>query len=369
MRATTWPAFLCLLTLACVTPPTLANASQPAAKEAACDAGPCGGQQPAPAPAPATPTPAAPSPSPTSAAPAPAPAPAPGAPTSAPSTPVPTVSAPTPSTASPAPAHAEPLCDTDWMDGQLFVIRVGERKEDGTPPEPFRPSDPMYPYELRGGRFLFGEAGKVIRLAGRFEELEEAQEAKRRLDAEWPSARASVTTLGPYLLPESRTCKVTPMSRMKNPVIDEASWLMDKDGVLLAGTRTQCKNGLLTKKVTVMSCDGMKNLRTDSVQAPCEALRIDTCVRPVVPGVVLLEHSYSKAGGTIIHLRVLDLARKKRVQSLKEAHEGGPDTELVGVEDLDQDGVLEIVYRRARDDALTRVLKWSKGRFVETRSP
>jgi len=362
MHATTWPAFVSLLTLACVTPSTPANASQPAAKEAACDAGPCGGQQSSPATPPPFTAPAAPAstPSPPSEAPSSPP------PTAAPA---PSASAPATPPATPAPPRAEPPCDTEWGDGQLHVIYVGERKDDGTPLDPFQPSNPMSLYEVPGGRYLFMDPGTVVKAVGSFEERAEGEATLRELEVEWASARPFMTRLGPYLLPESPTCKVTRLARGKNPVINKASWLMDKDGVLLAGTRTQCKNGLRTKKVTVMSCDGMKNLLTDSVQAPCEALRINTCVRPVVPGVVLLKHSYSKAGGTIIHLRVLDLARKKRVQSLEEAHEGGPDTELVGVEDLDQDGVLEIVYRRARDDALTRVLKWSKGRFVETRSP
>jgi hypothetical protein len=265
--------------------------------------------------------------------------------------------------------RAARLCDTEWDDGQYNIIQLDERKDDGKPLEPFVPSDPMYPYELRGERYLFGEKGRVYRAVGRFEDRNEAQSALRKVESERPSLRPFVTRMGPYLVPGSTTCKATPVARMKNPGIDSASWLLEQDGLLLAGTRTECKAGLRTKKVSVLSCDGMKTLMTDSVTAPCEAQRVDTCIRPIVPGVVLFEHSYSMPGGTTLSLRVQDLQRKKRLQTLEASQEGGPDTELLSVEDVDQDGVPELVYSLAGSGQRTRVLKWTKNRFVETKSP
>ncbi|MBZ4416620.1 hypothetical protein [Myxococcus sp. RHSTA-1-4] len=259
-------------------------------------------------------------------------------------------------------------CDRDWADGQDFRIEIGWRKDDGKPLRPFNPDDPMYPYELRGDRFLFLEKGMVYTAVGRFTDREEGEAARRKVEIERPEARVSLMIPGPYLATGSPTCKVSSMTRMKNPRVDKASWILEQDGLLLAGARTQCTHGSQTKKVTAMSCDGMKNLLTDTVTAPCEARRIDTCVRPVVPGVVLLDHSYSMTGGTNIHLRVYDLKRKKRLQSIDASHGGGPETELLSVEDTDGDGVPELVYSIAGTGQRTRVLKWTQGRFAEVRS-
>jgi hypothetical protein len=356
------------LTLACVTPPAPANASPPPAGGPTCDGGPCGEQkqpsapQVTAAPDASTATPAAPAPTPATAASAPA---ASAPPTEAPPT-------------APATDRAQPVCDTEWFDGRALIIQIGERKDDGKPLAPFAPDDPMYPYELRGSRFLFSEEEAVVVMAvGRFTDEAAGEAALEKVRSERPRSRVFLTTLGPYLVPESPTCKVSPLARAKNPTIDSASWILEKEGVLLAGSQTSCKDGLLTKKVTVMSCDGMKNLFTDTSEQVCEHTQhVDTCVYSLEPGILLLKHQYTINGETAIHVRVHDVRKKKRLFQM-EAFNGGlmapgvdPETEpLTTLEDVDQDGVPEIVSTVPKTGQRLSVRKWQKGKFVETRTP
>jgi len=344
-----WPALLTALTLACVTPPTPASASEPR------DGG---------AGTPSTQAPPAPGSS--------APQSTAKPPEQPPKAPEPPIPAHAPSVT----ARAESPCDTDWMDGRALIIALGRRKDDGKPLTPFRPSDPMYPYELPGGRFLFAEKGTVITAVGRFEDKKEAEAALKRVEVERPSTRAFITVLGPYLVPESPTCKVSMLARGKNPTIDAASWLAEKEGVLLAGSQTQCKNGKLTKKVTVMSCDGMKNLLTDSSEHVCDRTRhVDTCVYAMEPGVVLIKHAYTLNGVTTIRARAHDVRNKKQVYKQDITNGSGlpggdpenqPETDF---EDVDQDGIPELVVRVPDTGQRTSVRKWKQGKFVEVKSP
>ncbi|MCP3144949.1 hypothetical protein [Pyxidicoccus xibeiensis] len=342
-----WPALLTALTLACVTPPAPADASQP------------------PASAPKAP--------PAQTTPPPAPAPAPSATNTTPSTAPPQ---PPATPAAPASAGAESPCDANWGNGRASIIQLGQRQDDGKPLQPFRPSDPMYPYELRGGRFLFGEKDSIVTAVGRFEARKDAEEALKKVEAERPSAQAFITTLGPYLLPETRTCKVTRQARGKNPTIEAASWLLEKAGVLLAGSQTPCKDGRLTKQVTVMSCDGMKNLLTDTSEHACDHTRpVETCVYTLEPGVVLFEHEYTLNGVTSVRARAFDVRKKKQVYKQDFSNGSGlpgddtanqPETDF---EDVDGDGIPELVVSVPDTGQRTSVRKWRQGKFVETRSP
>ncbi|QSQ27253.1 hypothetical protein JY651_21080 [Pyxidicoccus parkwayensis] len=356
-----WPALLTLVALACVTPPAPADASQPTTSTGATEseAGSAVEQKPAPAQA-ATP--------PTASPPTTPPAPAT---TTAESTPATTSPAPAPATAS-----AESPCDTDWVDGQTRYIVLGERADDGKPLEHFRPSDPMYPYDLRGDRFLFGDKGSIYTAVGRFEDREDGKAALQQVERERPSSRAVLTTLGPYLVPESPTCRPSRVARGKNPAIDSASWIVAKEGVLLLGSQSPCKNGTLTKKVTVLSCDGMKTLMTDSVQHVCDHDRhVDTCVYSLEPGIVFIKHAYTLNGVTSIQARALDVRTKKQVFKQKLTNGSGlagedtdntPETDFV---DVDGDGIPEQVVSLPDTGKRTSVRKWHQGKFVETRSP
>lgn len=214
----------------------------------------------------------------------------------------------------------------------------------------------------------------VYTVVGRFHDRAEGEAALRKVELQRPSSNAFLTSLGPYLLPESPTCKVGPMARMKNPVIDSASWILEKDGVLLAGTQSQCKNGMLTKKVTVMSCDGMKNLLTDVVEEVCDhTRRINTCVYILEPGVLLHKHTYSISGALSFYVRVHDVRQKKRLYTLDASYGSlfpGQDPEIeprTDLEDIDQDGIPEIVTTLPKTGQRTSVLKWLKGGFVESK--
>jgi hypothetical protein len=272
--------------------------------------------------------------------------------------------------AAPLGARAEPLCDQDW-DGRTLVIQIGERKDDGSPLESYDPQQPMKPYEFLGKRHLFRQKGKVYRAVGRFQDRTEGEAARDQVYTERPDLYTGaylprLTTPGAYLVTDSPTCKID----RRNPVIDPASWILEQDGVLLVGAQTECKQGQFTKTITVVSCDGMKNLMTDSVSVSCEMGRVNSCIYPVVPGVVAFEHSYSApAQGTQIRLRVYDVAKKKRLHSVDTGHDGGPEAELMSVEDIDKDGVPEIVRSIAGTGERTSVLKWNKGKFAKVKVP
>jgi hypothetical protein len=371
----TWPAVFTALTLACVTPPAPADASQPPSGATrtppAQGATPPAAPAPTPAPAPATPPTATPA------------SPAAATSTTTPTPASPPATAPAPSTPAPVPAaaakaDAESPCDTDWVDGRALIIALGHRKDDGKPLTPFRPDDPMYPYELPGSRFLFTstEERSVIKAVGRFDDRKEAEAALKQVEVERPSTRAFITVLGPYLVPASPTCRVTRLARGTNPTIDASSWIVEKEGVLVAGSQTPCTNGKLTKKVTVMSCDGMKNLMTDTSVHVCDHTRhVDTCVYAMEPGVVLLKHAYTLNGVTTVRARAFDVRKKKQVYKQEFTHGSGlpgddtPNQPETDIQDVDGDGVPELVVDVPDTGQRTSVRKWSKGKFVETRSP
>lgn len=271
----------------------------------------------------------------------------------------------------PAPAHAEErLCDSEWGE-QSLAIEVGERKNDGQPLKSYDPANPFEPYDLPGDRYLFARKGITYRSVGRFTDKQEGEEALKKVYEEmtylytgaYPPYLAS---LGPYLVSETFSCKVDG----KNPVINPSSWLMEKDKVILAGATTACVRGRLTKKLTVVSCDGKKNLITDSVSAPCEAGRVTTCIHPVTPGVFIFEHFYSSpGGGTSVNLRAYDTGKKKKLKSMDWVNEGGPEAEVLGVEDVDKDGVPEIVRSIAESGKPTSMFKWKSGKFIEVKTP
>ncbi|MCY1075723.1 hypothetical protein [Archangium lansingense] len=262
------------------------------------------------------------------------------------------------------------LCDSDW-DSRSLVIQIGERDNDGKPLQPYDPSQPMAPYEFPGDRYLFREKGMVYRAVGKFSDRKEGDEALRQVETKMTHLYTNayppfLSSPGAYLVTESPTCKIN----RRNPVIDPSSWILEKNGVLLVGTDTSCTDGKLTKKVTVVSCDGMKNLVTDSVTAPCESNRVNTCIYPVAPDVFAFEHYYSQPGsGTEVRLRVYDVRKKKRLQSIDRSNGEGPDTELMNVKDVDNDGIPEIVFSIAGSGKQTSMLKWRKGKFVEVKTP
>jgi hypothetical protein len=271
----------------------------------------------------------------------------------------------------PAPGHAEErLCDSEWGE-QSLTIEIGERKNDGQPLKAYNPTDPFEPYDLSGDRYLFARKGMIYRTIGRFADRQEGEEALKKVYTEMShlytgSYPPYLASLGPYLVSEAPVCKLD----MSNPVINPASWILEKDKVTLVGTTTACTQGRFTKKVTVVSCNGKKNLITDSVSVPCDVGHVKTCIHPVAPGVFIFNHYYSSfGGGTSVNLRVYDTGKKKKLKSIDWVNDGGPETEILGIKDVDEDGVPEIVRSIAGSGEPTSVLKWKGGKFVEAKSP
>ena len=269
----------------------------------------------------------------------------------------------------PAPAAMKRLCDTDWPTA-AYAIRVGKDKNEGKPLRAYDPNRPTAVYDIDAGRYLFGPKGEIDHVVGRFTDKEDAKPvlkeiAERRAEL-WVSYRPPfIDYPGAYIVNESPTCKIT----RDNAVVDKSSWILELDGVLVVGTQRDCAGNKRVKKVTVVGCDGLKTLVTDTVTAPCaEVAQIDSCIYRVAPGVLLFEHSYSYPGGSENDLRAYDIRNRKKVFGLEHGQEGGPETELVGVEDQDKDGTPEIVFRVAGTDEVTRILKWKNGKYTESKA-
>jgi hypothetical protein len=269
-----------------------------------------------------------------------------------------------------APAAAmDRLCDTDWPTA-AYAIRVGKDRNWGKPLRAYDPRRPMAVYDVDAGRYLFGPKGEIDHVVGRFTDKKDATPVLKEIEKEraelWMSYRPPfIDYPGAYLVTGSPTCKIT----RDNPVVDKSSWILELDGVLVVGTQRDCDGTKRVKNVTVVGCDGLRTVVTDTVTASCgEVAQIDTCIHRVEPGVLLLEHSYSYPGGSEVDLRAYDIRKKKKVFSLDNGQEGGPETELVAVEDHDKDATPEIVFRVAGTDEVTRVLKWKNGKYRESKT-
>jgi hypothetical protein len=89
---------------------------------------------------------------------------------------------------------------------------------------------------------------------------------------------------------------------------------------------------------------------------------------PLPDDAFALDHVYSLPDeGTSVLVRAYDIKKKSRVFSADESNDGGPDTELISVEDVDGDGVPEIVHRVAETDKIVSKLKWRNRRFAKVK--
>ena len=268
----------------------------------------------------------------------------------------------------PAPAAKTRLCDADWPTA-AYAIRVGKDKNQGNTLRAYDPNRPTAVYDLDAGRYLFGPKGEIDHVVGRFTDKKDAQAALKQVQAEpdlWVGHRSPfIDYPGAYLVTESPTCKIS----RDNPVVDKSSWILELDGVLMVGTERDCAGAKRVKTVTVVGCDGLKNLVSDTVTASCdEVAQIETCVYRVEPGVILFKHSYSYPGGSQIDLRGYDIRKGKKVFSLENGQEGGPETELVDVEEQGKDATPKIVFRVAGTNQVTRVLQWKNGKYTESKT-
>lgn len=210
-------------------------------------------------------------------------------------------------------------------------------------------------------------ANHVVKMIGRFYDRKDADAFLKKMygnsafaqhiDPHYPPF---VSAPGALLVSDKYTCTID----KENDTLTMATWIVEVEGRLFAGGETACKQGK-RKTITVVDCTGSKTVVTDTIEAPCE-VSIRSCLYPLPDQGFALDHVYSEAGeGTSVIVRAYDLTKKQRVFSAEETNDGGPETELISVEDVDGDGVPEIVHRVAGTDEILSKLKWRNRRFVK----
>jgi hypothetical protein len=263
------------------------------------------------------------------------------------------------------------ICDREWP-GHNLVVEYGKRKAAGKAARPHYESEhELAPYELAGERFVFGEKDTVYEVMGRFKTRDEAWaalggEMRERFAGYLLGGDPFVTRLGGYLPWDIKACKID----RRNPVVDPADWIVEEDGVLLVGSQSRCEKGQknLVKKVTVVGCDGLTNLFTDSVTTSCKADVIDTCVYPLGPRVFAILHRYTRVidestAETARLFRVVDVDRKRRIFSAedKKTNDEFMPANITRFNDADGDGRPEVLHgscNRKGDCEVVKILKW-----------
>ena len=267
------------------------------------------------------------------------------------------------------------LCDGEW-EGGFWTIAVDEKKYDGNPKllRDYDPQHPNQPWQVLSEKYLrHKDSGWNIYLhkfIGRFYEKKEAEAFLKRIykDSDFavhlnPRYPPHVSSPGALLVSDKYTCTLND----QNDTLSKAEWIVEVDGHLFAGALSACKQGKMKKTVPVVDCGGSKSLVADVLVVPCEAY-VKSCLYPLPDDAFALDHVYSLPDeGTSVLVRAYDIKKKSRVFSADESNDGGPDTELISVEDVDGDGVPEIVHRVAETDKIVSKLKWRNRRFAKVK--
>jgi len=271
----------------------------------------------------------------------------------------------------PGATTRDPLCERDWPI-DVYRVVLGTHPDNGKRLIEFDPKHPAVPYQISGARFFFGTKGSVHRVVGEYLSRREAEAAQDDIDLNHRDLRNGsdpprVQDFGAYFPDAPRACTIK-----RSPLVENASWVVEANGIQLVSNKKGCDKGggKVVKKIAAMTCDGTKELFADTVIAECEgefAPRITTCVWRLTPEVIVFDHKSSREGGTDIHVRVYDVAKKKRIQSIDASNEGGEGTEIMSFGDSDGDGVPEAIYQRAGESRVTTRLDWNGKRFVEAR--
>ena len=264
---------------------------------------------------------------------------------------------------------ARQLCDENWAGDFYTVFLDWNIKYDPAAIKEYNPQKPEEPWTVRDGRYLRTrfDPRTMMRLIGRFNDRAEAKAFESRIVREEKFARytnprfpVQVNRVGALLVNDTFTCKV----RLENEAMASATWIVEVDGRLVVGGETACKNGKKTKTVQVVDCAGEKTLVADKVITSCGA-RITSCLNPIPDGAIVFEHIYVDDGATTVAVRAFDLNKKKRVFIRDGINEGGEDTALLGVLDVDGDGVPEVAYRIAGSDKVVQQWKWRNRGFAK----
>ncbi|MCG5055321.1 MAG: hypothetical protein KA712_20345 [Myxococcales bacterium] len=146
-----------------------------------------------------------------------------------------------------------------------------------------------------------------------------------------------------------------------------SDWMVETAGALFFGQNGTCKNGKVTKTVVALGCDGEKKLFSDSITVDCSS-EVTTCLHPIGNDAIVIQHAYSEEeGGTQLDVRTWALKKKKRVHKLEWGHDGGPDTELLSVTDIDSDGIPELTFTQADADTPHKVMRWNGKTYADTK--
>ena len=271
-----------------------------------------------------------------------------------------------------APATNPParqLCDENWA-GDFYTVAVDWRlKYEPAAMKEYDPQKPEEPWTTREGRYLrMGHDPRYFgRYIGQFYDRVQAKTLEGRVVREEKFAQhtnprfpVQVARTGALLVNDAFTCVV----RLENEAMASATWIVEVDGRLVVGGETTCKNGKKTKTVQVVDCAGEKTLVADKVTTSCGA-RITSCLNPIPDGAIVFEHTYVDDGPTNVAVRAFDLNKKKRVFIRDGINEGGEDTALLGVSDVDGDGIPEVAYRIAGSDKVVQQWKWRNRGFIK----
>jgi hypothetical protein len=265
------------------------------------------------------------------------------------------------------------LCDEDW-EGQFLTVVIDKKKYDGSASslKAFNAATPNEPWQVTSERYLRYKDGYgnvfLHKLLGRFYDRKQAEAFLRKVNIDSGFSRhlnprypPSISGPGALLVSDKYTCTLNE----ENEVLAKANWIVEVDGHLFAGGESQCKQGKKRKTVSVVDCDGKKTLTTDTVETPCEA-SVHSCLYPLPGDAFAVDHDYSQASeGTTVAIRAYDLKKKRQVYSAEETNDGDADTTIVVVDDVDGDGVPEIVHRVAGTGQIVSQLKWRNHQFVK----
>lgn len=274
-----------------------------------------------------------------------------------------------------AKSGTKALCDDEWYGG-FWTIAVDEKKYDGNAKN-LKDYDPQHPdeaWQVLSERY-FGLKDccgniRLHRFLGRFYDRKEADAFLRRVYKDSGLARHLNPRYPPTIIkPDALLVsdKFACTLNKENDVLRHADWIVELEGNLFAGAESRCTPGKNTKKksITVVDCSGSKKVLVDTLDVPC-GTSVRSCLYPLPDQAFALDHVYSEAGeGTSVVVRAYDIKKKLRVFSVDETNDGGPDAELISVEDVDGDGVPEIVHRVAGTDEIVSKMKWRNRRFIK----
>jgi len=166
---------------------------------------------------------------------------------------------------------------------------------------------------------------------------------------------AYVKNVGSVIITFSNSCLIE-----KKAIQKEVEWVVSKDNHIFSCV-TKKADSDVTKALFVGDCM-MKQSSIDSMHASIPT-RINCALYCFTPDLYCVVFDYSGEASTQFKLSVFNLRENKIVYSKNWSHEGGPETELISLEDYSRNGKPTLVTRRASDDTVLEILKWENNTF------